>query len=76
MKCPCKKPDFIYKINIFFQRENISNPSERNFFRFLFKPESKVLYINYLETPTKNWDKENYLEISKFFEVIIDLKNI
>ena len=58
------------KININKIRENINNPADRNFFRFLFKPEQKLLYINYLETPTKNWEKENYLQISKYFEVI------
>lgn len=70
MKCHCIYFSIIYLPNNLL-RENISNPSERNFFRFSFDVSSKILYINYFETPAKNWEKENYLQISKYFEVIV-----
>ena len=78
MKCHCnlifffyfyKSKIWVFKIINF--RENINNPAERNFYRFLFRPESQILYVNYFETPTKNWEKENFQQISSYFEVFL-----
>lgn len=36
----------------------MNNPADRNIFRFYLNNKTKVMYINFYESPLKNWEKE------------------
>jgi hypothetical protein len=51
LKCQC---------NLNNNRKYISNPLERNLFRFNYNLKTNFLHINYFEPISKNWDKDHY----------------
>lgn len=55
-----KFPDEIYCIkclNMAFElNSERTNHQERNIFRFNYDEKCDILYLNYFETPYKNWD--------------------